>query len=219
MPELDFPPQTPNSSTALGSGQHSPPASWAPGQQAPVKSTTLPAPLQAPHASKMPLQQAPELSSVALAPAQQDPSSLTTPAPGPYLLTASFLFILKPLNLALLETKLARLANAPRRKVKPWQAGKIGIQRGQGSDREQEDMPELQQTPCLSTTPVLQQSGASEAAGLPLLFGPVPLQGPREMAHLGPANPGAHAQVALVTLQDPPPMQSLFFAQRWLPHS
>ena len=80
MPELDVPPHTPNSSTVLGSGQHSPPASCPAGQQLPVKSVTWPVPLQAPHASSWPLQHAPELHSVALPPAQHDPSSLTTPA-------------------------------------------------------------------------------------------------------------------------------------------
>ncbi len=80
MPELDFPPHTPNSSTVLGSGQQSPPASCPPGQQLPVKSVTWPVPLQAPHASSWPLQHAPELSSAALAPVQHVPASLTTPA-------------------------------------------------------------------------------------------------------------------------------------------
>jgi len=75
-----------------------------------------------------------------------------------------------------------------------------------------EDMsriPELQQVPCLSTTPVLQHNDAFC----------VPLQGPREIAHLGPANPGAHAQVPLGVLQLPAPMQSLSLEQPWLPHS
>ncbi len=80
MPELDFPPQTPNSSTVLGGGQQSPPASCPPGQQLPVKSMTWPVPLQAPHASSWPLQHVPKLSSVALAPVQHAPASLTTPA-------------------------------------------------------------------------------------------------------------------------------------------
>ena len=80
MPELDVPPHTPNSSTVLGSGQQSPPASCPAGQQLPVKSVTWLVPLQAPHASSWPLQHVPELSSVALAPVQQVPSSLTTPA-------------------------------------------------------------------------------------------------------------------------------------------
>ena len=80
MPELDLPPHTPNSSTVLGSGQHRPPASCPPAQQAPVKSTTEALPLHTPHASTLPLQQAPELSSVAFAPAQHVPASLTTPA-------------------------------------------------------------------------------------------------------------------------------------------
>ncbi len=75
-----------------------------------------------------------------------------------------------------------------------------------------EDMsriPELQQVPCLSTTPVLQHNDAFC----------VTLQGPREIAHLGPANPGAHAQVPLGVLQLPAPMQSLSLEQPWLPHS
>lgn len=72
--------------------------------------------------------------------------------------------------------------------------------------------PELQQLPCLSSTPVLQQNGACAPA-------PVALQGPREMAHLGPANPAAHEQVPFAVLHTPPPMQSLFLEQPWLPHS
>ncbi len=48
---------------------------------------------------------------------------------------------------------------------------------------------------------------------------PVALQGPREMAHLAPANPAAQEQVPLAALHTPPPMQSLFLEQPWLPHS
>lgn len=50
------------------------------------------------------------------------------------------------------------------------------------------------------------------------LWAPVVLQGPREMAHLGPAKPAAHAHADVVALQTPPAMQSLSLTQPWLPH-
>ena len=78
------------------------------------------------------------------------------------------------------------------------------------------EIPELQQAPCLSTTPVLQQKVACRAS---LLWGAVPLQGPREMAHVEPANPGAHLQVAVALLQLPAPMQSLSLEQPCVLHS
>ncbi len=70
--------------------------------------------------------------------------------------------------------------------------------------------------PCLSTTPVLQQKVAWEVL---LLRGSELLQGPREMAHVEPANPGAQAQVAVALLQLPAPMQSLSREQPLLPHN
>lgn len=68
--------------------------------------------------------------------------------------------------------------------------------------------PELQQAPCLSTTPVAQQSGelafsraasVEEAALLP----PEP-QGPRDMEQVGPAKPAAHVHAPVDELQTPP---------------
>ena len=49
------------------------------------------------------------------------------------------------------------------------------------------------------------------------LWAPVVLQGPREMAHLGPAEPAVHVHADVVVLQAPPAMQSLSLAQPWLP--
>lgn len=69
--------------------------------------------------------------------------------------------------------------------------------------------PELQQAPCLSTTPVGQHSGVLA------LRGPVsadellpPAQGPSEMEQVGPAKPVRHAHTADVVLQVPPFMQA-----------
>ena len=86
----------------------------------------------------------------------------------------------------------------------------MGVTHGCDHAKRMSEPPELQQAPCLSTTPVLQQKVASEAL---LLRGSVLLQGPREMAHVGPANPWAHLQVALALSQVPAPMQSLSLEQ------
>ena len=51
------------------------------------------------------------------------------------------------------------------------------------------------------------------------LWAPVLLQGPREMAHRGPAEPAVHAHAAVVVLHTPPAMHSLSLTQPWLPHS
>ena len=79
--------------------------------------------------------------------------------------------------------------------------------------------PELQQAPCLSTTPVAQHSGELAFRG-PDSEEPVssPAQAPREMEQVWPAKPGRHAHAAVLALQVPPLRQAASLVQLGSPH-